>query len=64
MLRAVGYEPSSRTMKVVFRTGEVYEYEDVPQSEYDGLLEAKSIGKYMQSNIIDVYPYVKVRDIE
>ncbi len=64
MLRAVGYDRKTHTLEVVFHTGHVYQYEDVPASEYDGLLEAESKGTYMRAHIMDVYPYVRLRDRE
>lgn len=55
MLRRVRYDPQNRFLDVVFRTGEKYRYKDVPPAEYDGLITAKSHGKYMQTHIIDRY---------
>jgi hypothetical protein len=55
MIHAVGYDRKTRLLEVVFNTGHTYCYEDVPPSEYEGLLEAKSKGRYMQDNILDVY---------
>ena len=60
MIHAVGYDRKTRTMEVVFNTGQVYHYENVPLSEYNGLMKAKSKGKYMQANIIDDYPCYQV----
>jgi hypothetical protein len=62
MLRRVRYDPKSRFLDVVFRTGEKYRYEDVPQDEYDGLMKAKSHGHYMQANIIDQYDVVRLEN--
>ena len=55
MLRRVRYDPQSKFLDVVFRTGEKYRYKGVPADEYDGLMEAQSHGKYMQTRIIDRY---------
>ncbi len=55
MLRRVRYDPESRFLDVVFRTGETYRYKDVPADEYEGLIKAGSHGKYMQMRIIDHY---------
>ena len=60
MIRAVGYDRKIRLLEIVFNTGEVYQYEDIPLSEYNGLMKAKSKGAYMQANIIDVYPYYQI----
>ena len=62
MLRRVRYDPQDRFLDVVFRTGERYRYKDVPPYEYDGLLEAQSHGKYMQTRIIDHYDVVRLEN--
>ena len=60
MLRRVRYDPQSRFLDVVFRTGERYRYKDVPPTEYRGLMNAESHGKYMQTHIIDHYGVVRL----
>jgi hypothetical protein len=62
MLRRVRYDPKSRFLDVVFRTGEKYRYQDVPSDEYNGLLNAESHGKYMQMHIIDHYEVVRLEN--
>jgi len=62
MLRRVRYDPQHRFLDVVFRTGEKYRYKDVPPTEYDGLMEAQSHGKYMQTRIIDHYDVVRLEN--
>jgi hypothetical protein len=55
-LASVGYDPSSETLEVEFvTTGKVYEYYNVPQFEFDRLLEASSIGQYFNANIRNSY---------
>lgn len=56
-LTSVGYDPSSRTLEIEFNHGGVYEYYDVPQPEYDGLMAAGSHGTYFNQNIKDHYRY-------
>ena len=60
MLIAAGYDRMSRILEVIFRTGETYRYKGVPSSEYDGLMSADSIGKYMHRHIIGHYDYERV----
>ena len=60
MLRRVRYDPKKRFLDVVFRTGEKYRYRDVPLDEYNGLMNAQSHGKYMQTHIIDHYETVRL----
>ena len=62
MLRRVRYDPQNRFLDVVFRTGEKYRYKNVPLDEYDGLMEAESHGKYMQTRIIDHYDVVRLEN--
>ncbi len=57
MINAVGYDRENRRLQVIFNTGKVYCYEDVPPEVFEGLLAADSKGRYMRAHIIDVYPY-------
>lgn len=59
-LSAVGYDAIAKTLVIAFYHGGVYEYYGVPKSEYTGLLESESKGKYFHAHIKDVYDYVKI----
>ena len=61
MIHAVGYERDTRTLEVVFNSGQTYQYCDVPPEEYDGLMAAASKGSYMRAHIIDMYEYTPLR---
>ena len=61
MIYAVGYDPETQTLEVVFNRTGVYIYEGVPQEVYDGLLAAESKGRYMRAYIIDMYPTRKLK---
>ena len=54
-LRAVGYDPEMRVLLVQFRSGATYEYDDVPQTVYEGLLGAQSKGRYVAQNVKGQY---------
>lgn len=56
MIQAVGYDRKARMLEVVFDSGRTYCYEDVPPAIYKALMAADSKGRYMLSEIIDVYP--------
>ncbi|MEW6214855.1 MAG: KTSC domain-containing protein [Nitrospirota bacterium] len=56
MIQAVGYNPKTRILEVVFNSGRTYRYEDVPLEVYKELMAADSKGRYMRSEIIGVYP--------
>lgn len=61
MLYAVGYDSKTRTLEVVFNSGGIYQYYDVPPEEYEELMAAESKGSYMHACIIDVYPYAQIK---
>lgn len=55
MIRSVGYDAENQTLAVEFNNGSVYDYGGVPQSEYDNMMSAQSVGKYFVANIKSVY---------
>lgn len=61
MLYAVGYDPKTQTMEVVFNSGGIYRYSDVPPEVYEGLLHTESKGRYMWLNVLNLYPYERLR---
>ncbi len=50
-LRSVGYDPASSILEVEFRHGGVYQYFEVPEARYDGLMSAYSKGGYFDTFI-------------
>jgi len=55
MATSVGYDPEASTLEIVFKkTGEVWQYYDVPENVYHELMSG-SIGKYFQTNIKNQY---------
>jgi KTSC domain len=58
-LAAVDYDGFG-TLVIVFHSGGVYAYYGVPYSEYVGLMQADSHGKYFHRNIKDDYPWRKL----
>ncbi len=55
MVSALGYNPPTKELKVVFHTGITWIYKDIPQKVYDNLIKSHSIGMFMIRNIIDCY---------
>jgi len=60
-LKSIGYDADTRILEIEFQTGAVYRYFQVPESEYRGLMNAASHGKYFHANIRNRYRYEKVR---
>jgi hypothetical protein len=61
MIAAAGYDPNARILIVLFNNGKAYEYYNVSQDVYEGLMAAESKGQYMRENVIDAYPYAVFR---
>jgi hypothetical protein len=60
-LRSVGYKMESAVLEAEFRSGEVYDYFDVPAQVVVELLGAESIGRYFNAHIRSQYRFKKVR---
>ena len=56
----VGYDPDNATLVIEFTKGNIYEYYDVPQYEYDNLMSADSAGSYASKNIYKAYRSQKI----
>ena len=50
-LRSVGYDQATSTLEVEFRHGGIYQYFDVPEARYEGLMSAYSKGSYFDTFI-------------
>lgn len=59
-IAAIGYSDDSQILEVEFNDGSVYQYSGVPPSEYDGIMNADSKGKYLHANVRKRYPFVKL----
>jgi len=57
----VGYEESSQTLEITFRSGGVYEYSNVPEPIFSALRAASSVGRYFAVHIKDHYRCSKIR---
>lgn len=60
-IASVGYELSTSTLEIEFKSGGIYQYSGVPQDIYEGLMNAESKGGYFHQNIKNGgYPYKKI----
>ena len=60
-IAVIGYDPSSFTLEVTFRSGGVYHYSGVPEEIYREFLSVSSQGRYFEQNIKHLFLYRKVR---
>ena len=56
-VKAVGYE--SGKLYVMFN-GAVYEYDNVPQKLYEGIMKAESKGKFINQNVTKSFSYTRL----
>ena len=59
-IASIGYDESSSTLEIEFLNSSIYQYFDVPQHIYKGLMQADSHGQFLAQNIKGVYRYSKV----
>jgi hypothetical protein len=59
-VQSVGYDLATGTLELEYVNGSVYQYYEVPQPTYAGLLAAPSIGNYVNTQI---KPYFDVAEI-
>lgn len=57
---SVGYDEENQIVHVLFLNNTEYIYKGVPQHEFDGLLNAPSVGSYLHQNYKNVYPYERI----
>jgi hypothetical protein len=58
----IGYDRSAKTLEVMFHEGAVYRYFDVPAAIFRALMNADSLGAYLNRHIRDHYRYEKISD--
>ncbi len=56
MVWAVDYDPITQVLEVAFKRTGVFRYEGVPPAAYKAMMKADSIGSYLRSCIIGIYP--------
>lgn len=59
-VKSIGYDINTSILEVEFKNGRVYQYFNVPINVYNALINASSIGKYLNSNIVGVYKYTEL----
>ena len=59
-IRSAGYDPQTMTMEVVFVNENIYQYFDVPEHIFQGLLTAPSAGIYLNAVVKGAYRYARL----
>jgi hypothetical protein len=58
-IKKIGYDEEESELYIRFTTETLYVYSNVPGELYEGLLDAKSVGKYFAENIKGLYDFRK-----
>jgi hypothetical protein len=53
----MSYNPESKSLKIVYTSGSVYVYKDVPYNVYISMRAAKSKGKFLNEVIKGTYEF-------
>jgi len=59
-IERIGYDSTTSTLRVEFKSNQTYDYFNVPESVYSELQRASSVGSYHATNIKNSYPYAKI----
>lgn len=60
-LESVGYNADTKTLRVCFRSGDKYDYQNVSAEKHKSLMKAKSIGRHFLKNIMPHHSWEKVK---
>lgn len=56
----VGYSDEHQILELLFSSGMTYQYFDVPRRVFEELLQADSIGRYVNANIKGSFRYARL----
>ena len=59
-IERIGYEISSRTLRIEFKQNRTYDYFNVPENVFTELKNAASVGSYHARNIKNSYPFSQI----
>jgi hypothetical protein len=61
-LASVGYDAVNKVLEIEFQNGSIYQYFDVPNNIYGGLMSATSHGRYFDAYIKKAgYSYKRIK---
>lgn len=51
LIRAIGHDPETRTLRVQFQDGALWQYAEVDSEKFDRLRNADSVGRFFHTEI-------------
>lgn len=61
VVAAIKYDANTSTLRVIYISGSVYDYKDVPEKVYKEMKEAFSKGEFLNKHIKPNYEFEKIR---
>lgn len=59
-IQAMAYNPTTKSIRVIFNNGLDYSYKNVPESVWVDALKAKSVGKFVNAELKGKYESEKL----
>ena len=59
-IASIGYDQLDGILEIEFKSGAIYQYENVPIRVYEVMMKADSVGKYFNAHIKSKYNYRRV----
>lgn len=57
---SVGYDSKSQTLEVEYQNSTIYQYYDVPETVYEELTKAQSVGSFLNAQVKPVFRYARL----
>ncbi len=61
VVRTIRYDAPSHTLRVVYVSGNIYDYKEVPEPVYEKMKTAGSKGEFLNTKIKGHYAFQKIK---
>jgi len=61
VVSAISYDPSRKTLRIIFVSGMIYDYKNVPEEVYYAMKSSGSKGIYLNQHIKGRYAFEKIK---
>ena len=61
VIAAMNYDPASATLRIIYVSGMIYDYKNVPEKIYKAMKAASSKGAYLNRHIKGNYEFEKLK---
>ncbi|ASZ10743.1 KTSC domain-containing protein [Chitinophaga pendula] len=61
VIAAIKYDVTTATLRLIYVSGSVYDYRDVPPQVYEDMRHATSKGRYLNRYIKGKYAYTQIK---